>query len=195
MAMWLSGDPKADKLLGESPIALIIGMVLDQQVPFERAFSAPYDLQERLGGKLSAKKLAEMEPAKVLEAFTTYRALHRFPGAMAERVQRLCQIVVDEWGGKPERIWETATTGDELVQRLKSLPGFGEMKAKVFAALLGKQLGCRPKGWREATAPYGDDGTTMSVADISDAKSLEKVRAYKRDMKAKAKAKQRSTST
>jgi uncharacterized HhH-GPD family protein len=193
MAMWLSGEPKADKLLGESPIALMIGIVLDQQVPFERAFSAPYDLQQRLGVKLSAKKLAEMDPATVLEAFTTYRALHRFPGAMAERVQRLCQIVVDEWGGKPERIWETAKTGDELVQRLKGLPGFGDQKAKVFAALLGKQLGCRPKGWREATAPYGAEGTTMSVADISDATSLQEVRAHKRDMKAKAKAKQRSS--
>jgi uncharacterized HhH-GPD family protein len=190
MAMWLSGDPASDKLLGESPIALMIGMVLDQQVPFERAFSAPYDLQQRLGVKLTAKKLAEMDPNVVLEAFTTYRALHRFPGAMAERVQRLCRVIVDDWGGKPERIWETATTGDELVTRLKSLPGFGEQKAKIFAALLGKQLSCRPKGWRAATSPYGDAGTTISVADISDAKTLDKVRAHKRDKKAK----QRSTS-
>jgi len=189
MAMWLSGEPAADKLLAESPIALVIGMVLDQQVPFERAFSAPYDLQQRLGGKLTAKKLAELDPDVVLEAFTTYRALHRFPGAMAERVQRLCKIVVDDWGGKPERIWETAASGEELVTRLKGLPGFGEQKAKIFAALLGKQLGCRPKGWREATAPYGEAGTAISVADISDAKSLDKVRAHKRD----AKAKQRST--
>jgi uncharacterized HhH-GPD family protein len=187
MAMWLSGDPKADKLLAASPIALMIGMVLDQQVPFERAFSAPYDLQQRLGVKLSAKKLAEMDPDTVLEAFTTYRALHRFPGAMAERTQRLCRIIVDEWAGKPERIWETPASGEELVQRLKSLPGFGEQKAKVFAALLGKQLGCRPKGWREATSPYGDAGTTISVADILDAKTLDKVRAHKRDKKAKAK--------
>jgi len=191
MAMWLSGDPTADKLLGESSIALMIGMVLDQQVPFERAFSAPYDLQQRIGGKLSAKRLAEMDPDAVREAFTTYRALHRFPAAMAERVQRLCKIVVEDWAGKPERIWETATTGDELVQRLKGLPGFGEQKAKIFAALLGKQLGCRPKGWREATSPYGDAGTTISVADIADAKSLDKVRAFKRDKKAK----QRSTTT
>lgn len=191
MAMTLSGDPAADKLLGESPIALVIGMVLDQQVPFERAFSAPFDLQQRLGGKLTAKKIAELDPGVVLEAFTTYRALHRFPGAMAERVQRLCQIVVDDWGGKPERIWETATTGSELVDRLKGLPGFGEQKAKIFAALLGKQFGCRPKGWREASAPYGAAGTAISVADIADAKSLEKVRAFKRDKKAA----QRSQST
>jgi len=182
--MWLSGDPTADKLLGESPIALVIGMVLDQQVRFERAFSAPYDLQQRLGRKLTAKTIAELDPSVVLEAFTTHRALHRFPGAMAQRVQKLCQIIVDDWGGKPERVWETATTGDELVDRLKALPGFGEQKAKIFAALLGKQLACRPKGWREATSPYGAAGTAISVADITDAKSFEKVRAFKRDKKA-----------
>jgi uncharacterized HhH-GPD family protein len=183
MTMWLSGEPAADKLLNDSPIALMIGMVLDQQVPFERAFSAPYELQERLGGKLTAKRVATTDPAVLLEAFTRYRALHRFPGAMAERVQRLCQLVVDEWGGKPERIWETATSGAELQQRLKSLPGFGEQKAKIFAALLGKQLACRPKGWRAASAPYGEAGTTISVADISSAATLAKVRAHKRDAK------------
>jgi uncharacterized HhH-GPD family protein len=184
MAMWLSGDPTADKLLGESSIALVIGMVLDQQVRFERAFSAPYDLQQRLGRKLTAKTIAGLDPSVVLKAFTTHRALHRFPGAMAQRVQRLCQIIVDDWGGKPERVWETAATGAELVERLKALPGFGEQKAKIFGALLGKQLGCRPKGWREATSPYGAAGTAISVADIVDAKSFEKVRAFKRDKKA-----------
>ncbi len=192
MAMWLSGDKAADQLLADSTLALVIGMVLDQQVPFERAFSAPYDLKERLGGgTLTAKKIAALDPAVLLEAFTRYRALHRFPGAMAERVQRLCQVVVDEWGGKPERIWETASSGEELVQRLKALPGFGEQKAKIFAALLGKQLACRPRGWREACAPYGEAGTTISVADISSAATLAKVRAHKRD--AKKAAKQAST--
>ncbi|HEV3329030.1 MAG TPA: HhH-GPD-type base excision DNA repair protein [Acidimicrobiales bacterium] len=187
MTMWLSGDKAADRLLAERPIALVIGMVLDQQVPFERAFSAPYELQQRLGGTLTAKKVAAVDPAVLLEAFTRYRSLHRFPGAMAERVQRMCQIVVDEWGGKPERIWETASSGEELVQRLKSLPGFGEQKAKIFAALLGKQLACRPKGWREASAPYGEAGTTISVADISSAATLAKVRAHKRESKKAAK--------
>jgi uncharacterized HhH-GPD family protein len=186
--MWLSGDKDADRLLAERPIALVIGMVLDQQVPFERAFSAPYDLEQRLGqGPLTAKKIAETDPKVLLEAFTTYRALHRFPGAMAERVQRLCQIVVDDWGGKPERIWETAASGDELVLRLKGLPGFGEQKAKIFAALLGKQLGCKPKGWRAASSPYGEAGTTISVADITSAAALDKVRAHKRDAKKAAK--------
>ncbi len=189
MALTLSGDPAADALLSKRPIALVIGMVLDQQVPFERAFSAPLDLEERLGAPLTAKSIAATDPEVLLEAFTRYRALHRFPGAMCSRVQQLCQLVVDEWGGKPERIWESASSGDELVARLRELPGFGEQKAKIFGALLGKQLACRPKGWREATSPYGDAGTSISVADISDAASLQAVRDHKRAAKAAAKAK------
>ena len=188
MAMWLSGDEDADRLLGESNLALTIGMVLDQQVPFERAFSAPYELQQRLGAKLTAKRLAEMDPDELREVFSRRHALHRFPGSMAERVQRLCQVVVDEWDGKVERVWETATTGEELYGRLKVLPGFGDYKARVFVALLAKQLGCRPKGWREASEPYGEPGTTMSVADISSKKTLDAVRAYKREKRAAAKA-------
>ena len=137
---------------------------------------------------LTAKLVATTDPDVLREAFTRHHALHRFPGSMADRVQRCCQVVVDDWGGKPERIWETATTGDELVARLKVLPGFGEYKAKVFTALLGKQLGCRPKGWREASSPYGDAGTTMSVADITDLKTLQLVREHKRRAKAAAKA-------
>jgi uncharacterized HhH-GPD family protein len=189
MALALSGDPKADQLLSQRPIALLIGMVLDQQVPMERAFSAPYDLQERLGRPLSAKVIAELDPDVLMELFTRHRALHRFPGAMATRVQKACQMIVDEWGGKPERLWTTAATGDELVTRLKALPGFGEQKAKIFGALLGKQLECQPKGWREATAPYGKAGTTMSIADISDAKSFQKVREHKKAAKAANRAK------
>jgi len=164
VAMWLSGDEDADRLLGESNLALTIGMVLDQQVPFERAFSAPYELQQRLGAKLTAKRLAEMDPDELREVFSRRHALHRFPGSMAERVQRLCQVVVDEWDGKVERVWETATTGEELYGRLKVLPGFGDYKARVFVALLAKQLGCRPK------------------------KTLDAVRAYKREKRAAAKA-------
>jgi uncharacterized HhH-GPD family protein len=188
VAMWLSGDADADKLLGESNLALVIGMVLDQQVPFERAFSAPYELQQRLGSKLTAKKLAELDPDVLRELFTRRHALHRFPGSMATRVQSLCQVVVDEWGGKVERVWETAGTGEELYGRLKVLPGFGDYKARVFIALLGKQLGCKPKGWREASTPYGEAGTTMSVADISSKATLDKVRTYKREKRAAAKA-------
>lgn len=189
-SLCLSGDPEADKLLGSNPTALVIGLVLDQQMPFERALSGPLELQRRLGKPLTAKLVATTDPEELREIFTRRHALHRFPGSMAERVQRCCQVIVDEWGGKPERIWETAATGDELIARLKVLPGFGEYKAKMFAALLGKQLGVRPKGWREASAPYGEAGTTMSIADIKDEKTLQKVREFKRAAKAAAKAQQ-----
>jgi uncharacterized HhH-GPD family protein len=188
VALHLSGDPEADALLTERPIALVIGMVLDQQVPFERALSAPLELQRRLGKPLSAKLVAATDPDVLREAFTRHHALHRFPGSMADRVQRCCQAIVDEWAGKPERIWETATTAEELASRLKVLPGFGDYKARVFIALLGKQLGCRPTGWRDVAAPYGVAGTTMSIADITDEATLQQVRKYKRAQKAKAKA-------
>jgi uncharacterized HhH-GPD family protein len=184
MALWLSGEKDADRLLEERPLALLIGMVLDQQVPFERAFAAPMELQRRLGKPLSAKAIASTDPEVLRELFSRTKALHRFPGAMADRVQQLCTIVVDEWGGKAETIWTTAKDGDELLQRLRALPGFGDQKARIFLALLGKQLGCRPRGWRAAASPYGDAGTTMSVADISSAASMEKVRSFKRAAKA-----------
>lgn len=184
MALKLAQEPAADRLLTESPIALLIGMVLDQQVPMERAFAAPLELQKRLGKKLSARTIANTDPVVLLEAFTRTHALHRFPSAMAERVQRVCEVVVADWGGKPDALWTTAKDGAELVKRLESLPGFGAQKARIFAALLGKQLGCRPKGWREAAAPYGAAGTAMSIADITDAASFAKVRETKRAMKA-----------
>ena len=192
VALALTGEADADRLLAERPIALVIGMVLDQQVPFERAFAAPLELQSRLGEPLTAELVATTDPDVLLEVFTRHHALHRFPGAMCDRVRKMCVQVVDEWDGKPERIWETARSGDELIARLKVLPGFGEYKAKVFTALLGKQLGCRPDGWREASAPYGEDGSTMSVADITDEKTLRLVREHKRRAKAAAKAEKAS---
>jgi uncharacterized HhH-GPD family protein len=184
MALQLAQEPEADRLLTENPFALLVGMVLDQQVPMERAFAAPLELQKRLGRKLSAKGVATTEPGDLLEVFTRTHALHRFPAAMAERVQRVAQVVVEEWGGKPERIWMTATTGTELISRLEKLPGFGKQKARIFAALLGKQLGCTPTGWREASAPYGAARTKISIADITDAASFKKVREAKRAAKA-----------
>lgn len=184
MALQLAQEPAADRLLTESPLALLIGMVLDQQVPMERAFAAPLELQRRMGKKLTAKAIAAADPEEFVELFSRTHALHRFPGSMAVRVQRVCQVLVDDWGGKPERIWETATSGEELIERLEALPGFGKQKARIFAALLGKQLGCTPKGWREATKPYGDAGTKMSIADITDATSFAKVRETKRAAKA-----------
>lgn len=188
--LYLAREEKADELLTDSAFALAVGMILDQQVPMERAFSAPLDLQDRLGKKLTSKSLAALDPAVVEEAFTRTRALHRFPSAMAARVYQFAAIVNAEWGGDASTIWTSATSGDELVKRLKALPGFGESKAKIFTALLGKQLGCTPKGWRQACSPYGDAGTHFSIADIKDAASYTKVRAHKKAMKAAHKAAQ-----
>ena len=185
-ALHLSGDADADAVLSRDPLALLIGMVLDQQVTLEKAFSSPAELARRLGGSLDAAAIAAMEPEELGDIFRERPALHRYPGSMAARVQEVCRTVVEEYGGKADAIWKGVASGEELVARIRSLPGFGEQKSKIFAALLGKQLGVRPEGWREASAPFGDEGTALSVADITDAVSLEKVRATKKAMKARA---------
>lgn len=184
----LAGDPAADKLLADSPLALLIGMVLDQQIPLERAFAAPKELSERLGMKLDAKALLEMDSDTFTEAFVRRPALHRFPGSMAKRVRDLCQIVVTDYAGNAGKIWKTAPSGDELLRRVAALPGFGKQKAKIFVALLGKQLGVQPEGWREASAPFGEPGSQMSIADIDSADALQRVREHKRAMKAASKS-------
>jgi uncharacterized HhH-GPD family protein len=189
-ALHITGDDKADALLSRDPLALLIGMVLDQQVPIEKAFSSPADLLQRLGGKgpLNAATIAAMDPEELGDIFRERPALHRYPGSMAGRVQAVCRVIVDEYGNKAENIWKGAQSGAELMDRLRTLPGFGEQKAKIFAALLGKQLGVCPEGWRKVTTPYGKEGSWLSVADITDPESLLKVRATKKAMKAKAKA-------
>jgi len=187
-ALHLSGDPEADALLSEDPLALLIGMVLDQQVPLEWAFAGPAQLRRRLGGSLDAAAIADRDPAQLVAVFAAKPALHRYPGSMATRVQELCRLLVDRYGGRAENVWEGVASGAELLARVKELPGFGAHKAKIFVALLGKQLGVRPPGWVEAARPFADPGTTMSVADITDSSSLDRVRAFKADMKAKAKA-------
>jgi len=184
----LSGDPDADTLLSKEPLALLIGMVLDQQVPLEWAFAAPHRLRQRLGGTLDAADIAERDPDQLAAVFSERPALHRFPGANAKRVQELCRIVVEEYGGKAERIWRTAKSGDELLRRLKALPGFGEQKARIFTALLGKQVGVQPPGWQEAAGPFGAPGSFLSVADVTGPDSLARVRDYKQARKAAAKA-------
>ncbi|MGW6584720.1 MULTISPECIES: HhH-GPD-type base excision DNA repair protein [Streptomyces] len=189
VTLHIAQNPEADELLGRSPLAALVGMLLDQQVPMEWAFTGPYTLAERMGSDdLDAGRIAAYDPDAFTELFTTRPALHRYPGSMAKRVQQLCQFLVAEYGGDASAVWRDTTTGDDLLDRLKALPGFGAQKAQIFLALLGKQLGVRPPGWREAAGPYGEAGSHRSVADITGPESLVEVRAYKQEAKAAAKA-------
>jgi uncharacterized HhH-GPD family protein len=180
-------DDEANELLSRNSLALLIAMLLDQQVPFERAFSAPRDLVRRLGHEPTAEELADFDPDALAAVFAERPALHRFPKAMAARTQVLARLIVADYDGDGAALWTTASSGAELLKRVSALPGFGEVKAKIFVALLGKQLGVRPAGWREAAGYFGDEGAHVSVADIVDDESLGKVRAYKQSMKAAAK--------
>jgi uncharacterized HhH-GPD family protein len=188
VALHLTGNKEADALLSRDPLALLLGMVLDQQVTMEKAFSSPAELARRMGGSFDAATIATMNPDDLITLFKEKPALHRFPGSMAGRVQEVCRIVVEEYGGRAENIWKGVPDGTTLIKQLTSLPGFGQQKARIFAALLGKQLGVQPEGWRAATAPFGEAGSFMSVADITDAETLAKVRTHKQAMKAKARA-------
>jgi uncharacterized HhH-GPD family protein len=181
--------PEANALLNRSPLALLMAMLLDQQVPLERAFSAPADLARRLGHDPETDELAAYDPDALVAVFSERPALHRFPKAMAARVQALCQLLVERYDGDAAQVWAGATTGQDLLRRVGALPGFGEQKAKIFVALLGKQLGVRPEGWREVAGPYGEEAAHRSVADIVDEESLGKVRSHKQQMKAAAKNK------
>ena len=184
----LTGDPAADELLENDSLALLIGMLLDQQVPMEKAFHSPYDLKQRLGDKLDAADIATRDPDELKEMFKERPALHRFPGSMAERTQELCRRIVEGYAGDAGRVWTSAATGDELLGNLRELPGFGEQKARVFTALLAKRLGVKPRGWEQAAGAYAEPGH-HSVADIDGPDSLAAVRAYKKEQKARAKAK------
>ena len=190
MALHLASTDAANELLERDPLALLLGMQLDQQIPMEKAFTSPSVLAERMGvpagGRLEAATIAALPPETLLEYFRTPPALHRFPGSMATRTQQLCQALVDEWGGDAANVWAGVTTGDELVRRIGSLPGFGDQKAKIFAALLAKRFGVAPEGWQEATGDYGQPGH-RSIADVVDAESRIKVREYKKAKKAEAK--------
>jgi uncharacterized HhH-GPD family protein len=188
MKLPLTGDAPADQLLEDDPLALLIGMLLDQQVTMEKAFHSPYDLKERLEGQLDAGQIAAMDPEKLRAVFAERPALHRFPGSMADRTYDLAKALVESYGGRAERVWEGAKNGADLFANLKALPGFGDQKAKIFIALLGKRMGVRPPGWQEAAGFYADHGC-YSAADVDGPDSLAKVREYKRAAKAKAKAK------
>ncbi|MFD3941680.1 HhH-GPD-type base excision DNA repair protein [Streptomyces sp. NPDC058579] len=185
----LAQQPEADELLGRSPLAALVGMLLDQQVPMEWAFSGPYTIAQRLGADdLDAGQIAAYDPEAFGALLSEKPAVHRYPGSMAKRVQQLCQFLVDEYGGDAEAVWADAKSGKELLARLKALPGFGVQKAQIFLALLGKQYGVRPEGWREAAGSYGDQGSYRSAADITGPESLAKVRAFKQETKRAAKA-------
>lgn len=182
-------EPDADALLEANPFALLVGMLLDQQIPMEVAFSGPKKLAERLGG-FEPALIADHDPERFAELFAQTPAVHRFPGSMAKRVQALAQVIVDEYGGDTAALWSDGADGAEVLRRLKALPGFGDQKAKIFLALLGKQYGVTPDGWRAAAGDYGKADVHMSIADVTDAGSLQKVRDYKKAAKAKtAKAK------
>ncbi|GAB4070012.1 HhH-GPD-type base excision DNA repair protein [Angustibacter speluncae] len=188
MALHLASTPDANALLERDPLALLLGMLLDQQIPMEKAFTSPHVLAERLGvERLDAAQIASYDPEALLEVFRTPPALHRFPGSMAERTQALCQALVDRFDGRAERVWDDAATGEEVVRRMASLPGFGAQKAKIFTALLGKRYGVRPPGWEQAAGDYGTEGF-RSIADVTDDASRLKVREYKKAAKAAAKA-------
>jgi uncharacterized HhH-GPD family protein len=189
MAIWLTEDTEANELLEREPLALLTGMLLDQQIPIEVAFAGPKKLVDRMGS-LDASTIATYDQEKFLAICATPPAIHRFPGSMGKRVQALCQTIAAEYDGRAENIWTQGDPdGAEVLKRLKALPGFGEAKAKIFLALLGKQRGLAAAGWQQAAGDYGVADSHISLADITDPESLQQVRAYKKEMKAAAKAK------
>jgi uncharacterized HhH-GPD family protein len=170
-------DPAANKLLETDPYALLIGLVLDQQVKMEKAFGGPYELKRRLG-HLDVRKVAAMDPDQLNAAFRERPALHRFPGSMAGRVQALSKVIVEEYGGDAGSVWTAARDGDDLAARIKRLPGFGEMKVKILVAILAKRFGVRPEGWEKHAASW------HTVADVDSPESMAQARVVKREMKA-----------
>jgi uncharacterized HhH-GPD family protein len=180
----LTQDPFADALLSEDPFALMVGMLLDQQIAMEVAFAGPRKIADRIGG-IDASLIADVDPERFAAACAQTPAVHRFPGSMAKRVQDLAREIVDRYHGDTAALWTAGDPdGAEVLSRLKALPGFGEQKARIFLALLGKQYGVTPRGWRAAAGDYGRAGTHMSIADVVDKGSLDQVRAYKKKMKA-----------
>ncbi len=184
----ITGNPDDDQLLIDDPLALVLGMLLDQQVPMEWAFRSPARLEERLGGRLDAAEIAAMGPDAVAEVFSQKPALHRYPGSMGKRAQALCQHLVDHHDGDAADIWESAADAADLSARVNALPGYGKEKSQIFIALLGKRFGRAPEGWQEVAGPFGDD-QPRSVADIGSEAELLDVRAWKKAKKAAGKAK------
>lgn len=180
----IAQDPQADELLGRSPLAALVGMLLDQQVPMEWAFTGPYTLARRLGrDDLDAAEIAAYDPEALAALFAAKPAIHRYPGSMAKRVQQLCRYLMEHYDGDAAAVWNTAADGADLLARLKRLPGYGEQKARIFVALLGKRLGVTPEGWREAAGRYGERDAFLSAADITGPESLARVRDNKQRAK------------
>lgn len=186
MALQIAQDPVADQVLTDNPFALLAGMMLDQQFPMERAFAGPAKVLERFGS-LDPAAIAAADPETFAALCSEPPAIHRFPGSMAARLQALAAHIVEEYDGDTARLWQEAPTGKELMRRITALPGFGKQKAQIFVALLGKQLGVRPEGWEAAAGAYSEPGSFRSVADVVDGSSLERVRSFKKEMKAAAK--------
>ncbi len=185
MALQIAQDVHADQVLSESSFALLCGMLLDQQFPMERAFAGPAKVLDRFGS-LDPAEIAAADPEQFAALCATPPAVHRYPGSMAARIQALAAHVVEAYDGDTARLWQEAADGRDLLRRLQALPGFGKQKAQIFVALVGKQLGVRPAGWEQAAGSYADEGSFRSVADVVDAPSLEKVRAFKKEQKAAA---------
>jgi uncharacterized HhH-GPD family protein len=183
-SLWLTGDPEADALLSSDDNALLIGMVLDQQVPMEKAFSGPLVIARRMGGRLDVATIATMSEDEFIELCSQPPAIHRFPAAMAKRIRQVCHVLTEEYDGQATNVWKDARSGDEVKANLGLLPGFGPDKAAIFTAVLGKLRGITPEGWRDAAGYYGEPGTFRSVADIVDYDSLQKVRETKKSVKA-----------
>ncbi|MFD4393847.1 MULTISPECIES: HhH-GPD-type base excision DNA repair protein [unclassified Kitasatospora] len=184
----LAQQPEADELLGRSALAALVGMLLDQQVPMEWAFTGPLTIAQRLGrNDLDAREIAVYNPEEFVALLSAKPAVHRYPAAMAKRVQQLCQFLVAQYDADAAALWKDTRTGKELLSRLNALPGFGKQKSQIFLALLGKQYGVRPEGWREAAGVYGEEGAHRSVADITGPESLDLVREFKQEMKRAAK--------
>ena len=185
-ALTLAQDPDADAVLSDNPFALLVGMLLDQQFPMERAFAGPALLVSRLGG-LDPAAVAALDADALVAACTGPPAVHRYPRSMAERIQAVARTVVDDHGGDAARVWTDAGSGRDVLARLQALPGFGKQKAQIFTALLGKQCGVTPDGWREAAGTYGEDGSRRSIADVVDPVTLAEVREFKQGQKRAAK--------
>ena len=188
MAIHITGDAHADQVLTDSPFALLVGMMLDQQYPMEHAFRGPAKVLDRFGS-IEPAEIAAADPEGSPTLCSTPPAIHRFPGSMAARLQELARIVDDQYGGDASRIWTEATDGKDLMKRVQALPGFGKQKSQIFVALLAKQLGVRPDGWEQVVGAYAEDGY-RSVADVVDPASLQKVRDHKKELKAAARASQ-----